>query len=123
MVECSWLWFEPNCSLLNWCVSLLAPECAMCLCVYVCVFVCVSKKPHCIADLTKHDALLHKTSIKVFLVLRSKAPRLDMCRSIISLSKIVHQMWHDHPFSQRKNRWWGLEVTRNTVGGRGVDKI
>ena len=24
-----------------------------------------------------------------------------MCRSIITLSKIAHQMWCDHPFSQR----------------------
>ena len=24
-----------------------------------------------------------------------------MCISIISLSKATHQMWHDHPFSQR----------------------
>ena len=33
--------------------------------------------------------------------------RLDMCRSILSLSKVVHQMWHDHPFSQRnrKTEW------------------
>ena len=30
-----------------------------------------------------------------------KVPRLDVCRSIISLSKIVYQMWHDHSFSQR----------------------
>ena len=31
----------------------------------------------------------------------TKVPRLDMCRSILSLSKIAHQMWRDHPFSQR----------------------
>ena len=80
------------------CVSLLAPECAVCVCVCVCVFLCVisnqstSKKPH-VSDLSKLDALLHKTCIRVL--------RLDMCTSRISLSKIAHQMWHDHPFSQR----------------------
>ena len=31
----------------------------------------------------------------------TKVPRLDMCRFIISLSKITHQMWRDHLFSQR----------------------
>ena len=51
------------------------------------------------SDLT----LLHETHIKV--------PRLDMCRSI-SLSKRTHQMWHDHPFSQRN------KSTEGTVGVR-----
>ena len=37
-------------------------------------------------------------------------PRLNTCRSILSLSKIAHQMWHDHPISQR-NR-----TTERTVG-------
>ena len=37
-------------------------------------------------------------------------PRLDMFRSILSLSKTAHQMWHHHPFSQR-NR-----ATETTVG-------
>ena len=31
----------------------------------------------------------------------TKVPRLKMCRSIISLSKTTHQMWVNHPFSQR----------------------
>ena len=26
---------------------------------------------------------------------------VGMCRTIISLSKIIHQMWRDHPFGQR----------------------
>ena len=33
-----------------------------------------------------------------------------MCRSILSLSKITHQLWRDHPFIQR-NR-----TTERTVG-------
>ena len=33
-----------------------------------------------------------------------------MCRSMLSFRKIAHQMWHDHPFSQR-NR-----TTERTVG-------
>ena len=40
----------------------------------------------------KLDALLHKTHIKVLWC--------NMCTSI-SLSKIAHQVWRDHPFSQR----------------------
>ena len=43
----------------------------------------------------KFDALLHKTRIKVL--------GLDMCTFMLSLSKTVHQTWHDHPFSQRNN--------------------
>ena len=54
------------------CVSLLAPESVMCLC--VCLRVRSNqnaiKKPHCVSDLSKLDALLHKTHIKVILVLR-----------------------------------------------------
>ena len=52
------------------CVSLLAPECAVCLCVYVFVCVCVisnqitSKNPHYVSDLSKLDTLMHKTHIK-----------------------------------------------------------
>ena len=41
----------------------------------------------------KLDALLHKTCIKVL--------RLDMCTSLISLSKIEHQRRGDHLFRQR----------------------
>ena len=27
-----------------------------------------------------------------------------MCSSILSLSKIAHEMWRDHPFSQRNRK-------------------
>ena len=37
----------------------------------------------------------YKTHIKVLPVLR-----FDICRSIIPLSKVTHQMWRDHPLSQ-----------------------
>ena len=43
-----------------------------------------------------------------------------MCRSIISLSKIAHQMWQDHPFGQRSKtteRAMGLGVGGKTGGG------
>ena len=37
--------------------------------------------------------------------------RLDMCTYIISLSKISHQTWCNHPFSQRnKITEWTVEV-------------
>ena len=60
-----------------------------------------------------------------------------MCRSILLLSKIAHQKWHDHPFSQRnmtKERAMGLGVGGDRSrgggggggggrgGGEGVDK-
>ena len=48
------------------------------------------------SDLSKHDALLHKSPSG------TKVPRLNKCRYIILLSKIAYQMWHDHLFSQRK---------------------
>ena len=57
----------------------------------------------------------------------TKVPRLDMCRSILSLGRIAHQMWYDHPFSQRN---WTTERTIGVeVGGcrkvreRELDKI
>ena len=52
-----------------------------------------------------------------------------MCRTII-LSKIAHQMWHDHSFSQRRNkateRAVGVEFRGDKDGeggGGGGDKI
>ena len=90
---------------------------ALCVCVRVRVRVrvrvCVisnqntSKKPHYMSDLSKFDALLHKTQQDHF---GTKVPGLDMCRSIILLSKITHQVCSDHPFSQRN------ETTKRAVG-------
>ena len=55
-------------------VSLVVPECGVCVCVCVCVCVMLnqstSKKPHYVPDFRKLGALLHKTHIKVLLVLR-----------------------------------------------------
>ena len=60
------------------------------------------------SELSKFDILLHKTHIKVL--------RIDMCKSLILLSKMAHQMWGDHPFSQRN------KITEREVGMRvGVD--
>ena len=67
----------------------------------------MSKKKKHVSDLSKLDILLHKTHIKVL--------RLDMCRSIISLSEITKQMWCNHTFSQRN------KPTESAVGvGVGV---
>ena len=74
--------------------------------VFVCVSLCLcvmsnqstSKKPHHVSDLSKLDALFNKTHIKVLLVLRYRG---SMCRSLISLSKIAHQMQRGPPFSKR----------------------
>ena len=64
------------------------------------------------SHLSKVDILLHKTHQCPY---GGKVQRLNMCRSILSLSKIAHYMWCDHPFNQR-NR-----TTERTVGvGVGV---
>ena len=54
----------------------------------------------------------------------SKVARLSICRSIRWIRKTVHQMWHNHPFSQRNNTTegavglsWGLEATGKGGGG------
>ena len=50
-----------------------------------------------------------------------------MCRSILSLSKLAHQMWRDHSISQRNKtteRTVGVEIGGDReVGERGLDKI
>ena len=69
-----------------------------------------SKKSHHVSDLSKLDALLHKTHIK--------ALRIDMCTSMISLNKIAHQMWHDCTFSQR-NKTTERAVIVGVGGDRG----
>ena len=93
----------------------------MCVCVFVISNQSTSKKEH-MSDLGRPDSFLHKTHVKVLLV-----PRLDMCRSILLLSKIAHQMWHDHPFSQRSRtteKTVGVEVGGDReVGERGLDKV
>ena len=92
---------------LHGCASLLAPECVVWVCVFVISNQSTSKKPH-VPDLSKlDDTLLHKTHIKVLLFLRYM---LGMCRSILSLSKIAHQLWRDLPFSQRN------KTTERTIG-------
>ena len=55
--------------------SLLAPKCAVCLCVCLCLFVSNIKseyqvKTTYVSDLSKRKVLLHKTHIKVLLVLK-----------------------------------------------------
>ena len=61
----------------------MAPESTVCACMFVCVISnqITSKKPHYVSD------LLHKTHIKVLLVLWYQ--RLT-CRSILSLSKVAY---------------------------------
>ena len=46
-----------------------------------------------------------------------------MCSSILSLSKIAHEMWRDHPFSQRNRkrvRTVGVGVVGDRKVGMGV---
>ena len=46
------------------------------------------------SELSKLETLLQDPS-------DTKVPRLNICRSIISLGKIKHQKWRNHLFSQR----------------------
>ena len=79
------------------CVSLLVLECAVYLCVYM------------------RETQQGRSGAKV--------PRLDIYRSIISLSEIAHPMWHGHPFSQRnkKSKIAGGEGWKQQI--EGLDKI
>ena len=55
----------------------------------------------------------------------TKATRLDIYSSVISLSEITHQMWPDHPFSQRnETSKKAVEVKLGGNNGKeGLDKI
>ena len=69
------------------CVFVLSVWVWVCACavyVYVISNQSTSRKTH-VSDHCNPDALLHKTHIKVL--------RLDMCTSMISLSKIAHQIY------------------------------
>ena len=109
-------------------VSVYWPKCAVCLClrVFVCACVCVcvisnesnSKKPH-VSDLSKLMSCCIKHTARS---LWYKLPRLDMDRSIISLSKIIHQMWHNHPFTSNVTQYthseqWGWKLEARGKGG------
>ena len=61
------------------------PLSVLCVCVCVILNQNTSKNPH-VSDLSKRDALLHKTQQGLF---GTKAPRFNVCRSIISLSKMT----------------------------------
>ena len=50
-----------------------------------------------------------------------------MCTSIISLSKIAHQVWHNHSFSQKKRlqkeQWgWGMKAEGKGEGWTKFEK-
>ena len=69
-------------------VVLLAPVCTVCLFLFVWYQIRVLAKSQVRPQKTK--TFLHKTHHEVLVVLGT---RLSMCRSIMSLSKITHQIW------------------------------
>ena len=85
----------------------------ICLCMAVSVFktwVCCVFLFLCLCDIKSEylqKATLCQTTENLISYLRQQGPsgakvsRLDICRTIISLSNIAHQMWRDLPFSQR----------------------
>ena len=75
-------------------------------------FVLSTKHQNCldkslVSDLSKFDLLLHKTMQGPSF---AKVPRFPICRFIILLSKIINQMWCDHPFNHR------IEAAKRAVG-------
>ena len=76
------------------CVSLVVSECNFVCDMCVILNQSTTRKRY-VSDLNKLDALLHKTKQARF---GTKVPRLDIYRSIVSLSEITYQMWHNHPF-------------------------
>ena len=103
-------------------VSLLAPECAVCFCFCVCVISnqSINKKPYCLSDLNILTPC-RKNTQKAPSGTKVPRPRLEICRSKISVSKITHQMLRDHPVSQRNKAIKGAVVVE--VGGNGEEKI
>ena len=65
------------------------------------------------SELSKLDTLLHKTPIKVLIVLRYQG---STCVDL--LSKIAHEMWHDHHLAAKGKRT--TEIT-GVVNGRGLE--
>ena len=91
----------------------------MYVCVRACVRACVSyqirvpaKKHMCQTSVNLMPCCIKHTQSPF----GTKVPRLEVCRSIILLSKIAHQMWRDYPHSQRKSSGDGLGGDRE---GRG----
>ena len=70
---------------LYWCASLLAPVCAVSLCLYD----CTSKKPHHVLDLIELIPFCIKYTTKSG-PCGTKVPRLCICRYLTSLSRITH---------------------------------
>ena len=93
--------------------------CCECLCVCQCVISnqSTSKKSYYVSGLSKLDTLLHKTHIKVLLALRYQCS--TCVHPLLSLSKIAHQMWRNHPFSHR-NRTMERTVGVGVGGDREV---
>ena len=87
--------------LIYWPLSVL---CVLCECLCMCDISnqSTSKKSLLVSDHSKRDPLLHKTHNKVL--------RLNMYKFMISLCKIAHQIWQNHPFKEtrQKNKQWRL---------------
>ena len=102
-----------------WPLNVLRVCVRVCLCDIKSEYQSTSKKSH-VSDLSKLDPLLCKTHQGPS---GTEVPTFDMCGSIISLSKIAHEMWRVHPFCQKN------KTTERAVGvgvgsyNGGQDKI
>ena len=98
------------------CQSIGPWVCCVCLCFCVISNQCTSKKHvMCQTSVNLTPCCKKHTASSYWY----QVPRLRMCR-FISLSKITHQMWGNHPFSQKnktRKSAGGVEV-----GGNGEDR-
>ena len=114
-----------------WVCQPTGPQVCSVLCVCVCVCVCL-----CMCDIKSEYQQKSIVCVRPRQTWHqdhfgTKVPRLNMCGSIISLSKIAHQMWCNHPFSQRNKTieravgggGWRRQERKEEGGGGGMDKI
>ena len=98
--------------------------CCVCFCVFVYVISnqSTSKEQHYVLDVSKLDALLHKTHIKVFLVIRYQGltyidPYYHQVKLYITCGVITHSAKkHDN---RKSSGGWELEVIEKGGGGGG----
>ena len=111
-----------------WVCSLLAPECAVsffyvCVYVFVCIWyqikVPLKNRIMCQTSINLMPCCIEHTHLSPSC---TNVLKLDMCRSIMSLSKLAHQIWWGQPFSQRNNtteRAVGVGIGGDMEGWRG----
>ena len=68
---------------------------------YCMLFVCVCVISNQSASKNHVICVKRTTHLITCCIKGTKISRLSKCTSVISLSKITHQMWYDHTFTER----------------------